>query len=62
MKKPQSELVLTSLWVEPAAYDTFKKRAIADGTTAAERLRGFIRLNAREVAPDADAALVRRKS
>jgi hypothetical protein len=61
MKEPQKSLVLTSLWVEPAAYDTFKKRAIADGTTAAERLRGFIRLNAREIAPGGGFQATRKK-
>ncbi|MGA7791782.1 MAG: hypothetical protein WCA19_02005 [Candidatus Acidiferrales bacterium] len=50
MKKPQNNLVLTSLYVEREAYDRLKKKAIADGTTAAAMIRSFIQFNAREIA------------
>ncbi len=42
MKHSRKDLVLTSVWMPPAAYSQFLAIANAGGTTGAALLRGFV--------------------
>jgi hypothetical protein len=42
MKRPQNDLVLTSIFMQPEPYARFKEIARAEGTTAATMIRGFV--------------------